>query len=79
MRCLMHPGLTSDTAVNPESLNCSLMMPHLWFSTQREKLTAAIASMNVAQDVYTLSYSMAMCEAARNEKSLKLVLLTHIQ
>lgn len=79
MHCLMHPGLKSDTAMNPESLNCSLMIPHLWFSPQREKLTAVIASLNVAQDVYTVSYSMATCEAARNEKSLKLPLLNHIQ
>lgn len=44
---------------------------HLWFSSQREKLAAVIASVNIAQDVYTPSYSMAMYEAVRNEKSLK--------
>lgn len=46
---------------------------HLWFSPQREKLAAVIASVNVAQDVYVhrMSYSMAMYEAVRNEKSLK--------
>lgn len=71
MHCLVCLGLTSDTAVNPESLNCSFMIPQLWFSPQREKLIAVIASLNGAQDVYTLSWSMAMCEAVRNEKSLK--------
>lgn len=67
MHCLMYPGLKSDTAVKPENLNCSLMIPQLWFSSQREKLTAVIASLNVAQHVYTLSYPMVI----RNEKSLK--------
>lgn len=71
MHCLVCLGLTSDTAVNPESLNCSFMIPQLWFSPQKEKLTAVIASLNGAQDVYTLLWSIAMCEAVRNEKSLK--------
>lgn len=71
MHCSMCPGLTSDTAVNPESMNCSITIPHLWFSPQREKLTAVIASLSIAQDACTLSHSMAMNEAVRNEKSLK--------
>lgn len=69
--CIVQCALTSDTAVNPESINYSLMIPHLWLSAQREKLTAVTASLNVAQDVYTLSCSMAMYEAVTNEKCVK--------